>query len=71
MSRGTRDTNLASDREAENTSNRKTLEHQHMDSLLLMQPERNPQESEGLRVTVRVKSQRKEMMNMQTSKGFL
>ena len=27
MSRGTRDTNLASDREAENTSNRKTSEH--------------------------------------------
>ena len=36
-----------------------------------MQPERNPKENEGLRLIVRVNSQRRKMMNMQTSKGFV
>ena len=56
---GTRDTNLASDTQAENTSKGKTSEHPS-GFLPLMLPERNP--------LVRVKSQRREMMNMQTSK---
>ena len=43
MSRGTRDTNLASDTEAENTGKGKTSEHPYRFSAS-MQPERNPQE---------------------------
>ena len=71
MSRDTRDTNLASDTEAENTATGKTLDLTNLDFLPLMQPERNPQENEGLRLIVRVNSQRRKMMNMLTSKGFV
>ena len=71
MSGDTRDTNLASDTEAENTATGKTSDLTNLDFLPLMQPERNPQENEGLRLIVRVNSQRRKMMNMLTSKGFV
>ena len=70
MSRGTRDTNLASDTKAEILPQDK-LQSTHLDFLPLVQPERNPQENEGLRLIVRVNSQRRKMMNIQTSKGFV
>ena len=58
MSRGTRNSNLASDTEAENTGKGKTSEQSTLlDFLPLIQPGRNPQENEGLKLTMRVKSQ--------------
>ena len=49
---------------------KETIHSTQMDFLLLMQPRRKTQENEGLRLIARMKSQRKEMINMQTSKGF-
>ena len=67
MSRDTTDSDTeASDTEAENTGKKKKIQSTYLDFLPLMQPERNP--LEGLRLIVRVKSQRREMMNMQPSK---
>ena len=42
-----------------------------MDFLPLIQPERNSEENEGLRLIVRAKSQRRKMMNTETSKDFI
>ena len=67
MAMGTRDTNLASDTEAEN---RVHIHTTHLDFLPLIQPERNPQENECLRLIVRV-SLKEEMMNMKALKGFV
>ena len=47
------------------------LQSPQLDFLLLMQPERNPQENEGLMLIMRRKSQKRKMMNMQTSKSFV
>ena len=54
MSRGTRDTNLASDTEAEYTAEGKISEHPP-GCFVQIQSERNPQENEGLKLLVRVK----------------
>ena len=70
MYRGTRDTNLASDMKLKILPQKK-VQGTHLDLLPLMQPERNPQENKGLRLIVRVNSQKRKMMNMQTSKGFV
>ena len=42
-----------------------------MDFLPLIQPERNSEENEGLRLIVRAKSQRRKMMNTEASKDFI
>ena len=63
MPRGTRDTNSGSDTDAENTAKGKTSEHPS-GILSQIQPERNPQENESLRLIVRMKSQKRKMMNM-------
>ena len=61
MSGDTRDINLASDTEDEN---RARIQSTHLDFFATEASERNPQENEGLRLIVRVKSLRKEMMNI-------
>ena len=70
MSRGIRDTNLASDTEVENTATGKTSEHLSGFSATYAAREKSSK-NEGLRLIVRVNSQRRKMMNMQTSKGFV
>ena len=63
MSWGTRDNNLASDTEVENAAK----EHPSGFSAYDAARER-PQENEGLSCIVRVKSQRRNMMNIQLQK---
>ena len=70
MSRGTIDTNLASDTEAENTVKGRTSEYPSGFSATDAARE-NPRENKGLRLIVSMKSQKRNMMNMQTSKGFV
>ena len=69
MPRATRDTNLAGGTETENTAKRKTSEYSS--GFCPSDATRELQENEGLRLIVSVKSQRKKMMNTQTSKGFV
>ena len=69
MPRDTRDTNLAGDTEFENTAKGKTSEYSS--GFSLSDAARQLQENEGLRLTVRVKSQRRKIMNTQISKGFV
>ena len=64
MSRIPRDTNT----EAEN---RARIQSMHLDFLPLMQPKRNPQRIEDLRLIMGMKSQRTEIINFQTSKLFV
>ena len=47
------------------------LQSTHLAFLLLMQPDRNPQENKDSRLLVRVKSQRRDIISMQASKGFV
>ena len=64
MSRIPRDTNA----EAEN---RARIQSTHLDFLPLMQPKKNPQRNKDLRLIMGMKSQRIEIKNFQTSKGFV
>ena len=66
----TDDTNLATDTEAENTT-KENFQSTHQDFIPLMRTEENSQEDEKLRVILRVKSQRRKMLNMKILKGFV
>ena len=70
MSRGTGDTNLASDTEDKTSGKRKTSEHPSGFFATDAAGEK-PARKLRLRLIVTVKSKRRKMMSMQTSNGFV